>query len=244
MEVENLKKGVLHATQITPYRSTLRTAGYRGRRRRPPVPRTGRRLALRGRLGKWSDGAFTVNNHVWGDGSGPQSIWANSYSNWGVWADHPNTSGVKSYPHVSYHLGRDVWNMGDVSSSHNVTVPSGSNLAYCTTYDVWGNDHDYEIMIWTQWYGAVGPIGSYVTDVHLGYQDWALYEGGTSHAVYSFLARNHTTEPWVDITAHAQWLVANNRMPRVSIDEIAFGFEITSSVGGYNFNCNSYSLWT
>jgi hypothetical protein len=195
--------------------------------------------------GKWTDGAFTVNNHVWGSGAGAQSIWANSYKNWGVWADHPNTGGVKSYPHVSYQLGRDVWNMGNVSSNHNVTVPSGSNLAYCTTYDVWGNDHDYEIMIWTQWHGPVGPIGSYVTDVSLGGRSWAYYQGSNgSNAVHSFLARSHTTDSWVDITAHAQWLVANGRMPRVTIGEIAFGFEITSSSGGRNFNCNSYSLWT
>jgi hypothetical protein len=196
------------------------------------------------RWGKWTDGAFTLNNHVWGDGGGPQSIWANSYSNWGVWADHPNTGGVKSYPHVAYFPRRDVWNMGDISSNHNVSVPTGSNLAYCTTYDVWGNDHDYEIMIWTQWHGAVGPIGSYITDVNLGGRAWALYEGGEYHPVYSFLARSHTTDSWVDITAHCQWLVANGRMPRVSIDEIAFGFEITSSAGGRNFNCNNYQLWT
>jgi hypothetical protein len=195
--------------------------------------------------GKWTDGAYTVNNHVWGSGAGPQSIWANSHSNWGVWADHPNTGGVKSYPHVGFDLGRDVWNMGNVSSNHNVTVPSGSGLSYCTTFDVWGNGTDHEIMIWTQWHGAVGAIGSYVTDVNLGGRDWALYQGSNgANAVYSFLARNHTTDSWVDITAHCQWLVANGRMPQVSIDHIAFGFEITSSAGGHNFNCNSYELWT
>jgi hypothetical protein len=135
--------------------------------------------------------------------------------------------------------------MGNVSSNHNVTVPSDSNLAYATTYDVWGNGWDHEIMIWTQWHGAVGPIGSYVTDVNLGSRSWAYYQGSNgSNSVYSFLARHHTTDSWVDITAHAQWLVAQGRMPRVRIDEIAFGFEITSSSGGHNFNCNSYSLWT
>jgi hypothetical protein len=194
--------------------------------------------------GEWRDGAYTVHNHVWGSGAGAQTIWANSHSNWGVWADHPNTGGVKSYPHARYMLGRDVWNMGNVSSNHNVSVPSGSNLAYATTYDVWGNGHDYEIMIWTQWYGQVGPIGSYVTDVNLGYRNWAYYQGSNgSNAVHSFLSRNHTTDSWVDITAHCQWLVSQGRMPQVSIDEIAFGFEITSSAGGYNFNCNSYDVW-
>lgn len=149
------------------------------------------------------------------------------------------------YPQVSYRLGRDVWNMGNVSANANATVHSGSNLAYCTTYDAWGNDHDYEMMIWTQWHGAVGPIGTYVTDVNLGSRNWAFYQGSNgSNAVYRFLARSHSTNSWVDITTHAQWLVANGRMSRVSNDEIAFGFEITSSTGGHNFNRNSYSLWT
>jgi len=192
----------------------------------------------------WTTGDYELGNNVWGSGAGPQSIWANSYSNWGVWADHPNTGGVKSYAYVGHSLGRDVWSMGNVSSNANVTVPSGSGLAYATAYDVWANGWDYEIMIWTQWYGQVAPIGSYVTDVNLGYQNWAYYQGSNgSNDVHSFMARNQTTDSWVDITAHCQWLVANGRMPQVSVDEIGFGFEITSSAGGYNFNCNSYSLW-
>ena len=54
----------------------------------------------------WSDGGYTIRNDVWGSGAGPQSIWANSYSNFGVWADHPNTGGVKSYPHSAKNVGR------------------------------------------------------------------------------------------------------------------------------------------
>src|SRR5262249_44425995 len=42
----------------------------------------------------WSNGGYTVRNDVWGSGAGPQTIWANSFSNWGVWANHPNTGGV------------------------------------------------------------------------------------------------------------------------------------------------------
>src|SRR5690349_8301969 len=34
----------------------------------------------------WSNGGYTIRNDVWGSGAGPQSIWANSYSNFGVWA--------------------------------------------------------------------------------------------------------------------------------------------------------------
>ncbi|WP_460662569.1 glycoside hydrolase family 12 protein [Kribbella swartbergensis] len=58
------------------------------------------------RWGTWSNGGYTVRNNIWGSGAGPQTIWANSYSNWGVWADHPNTGGVKSYPHAGRNIGK------------------------------------------------------------------------------------------------------------------------------------------
>jgi hypothetical protein len=192
---------------------------------------------------QWTTGAYTVENNVWGSGAGSQTIWANNQSTWGVWADHPNTGGVKSYPNVGYTLGRDVWSMGNVSSNANVSVPSGAEYATC--YDVWGDGWNYEIMIWTQWTSGVGPIGGYVSDVHLGYQNWAYYQGSNgSNAVHSFLARGQATDTWVDITAHCQWLVAQGRMPQVRIDKISFGFEISQSAGGKNYTCNSYSLWT
>ncbi|MNI77749.1 hypothetical protein D3C73_1340630 [compost metagenome] len=38
--------------------------------------------------GNWTNGGYTVYDNVWGSGAGVQSIWANSYSNWGVWAQH------------------------------------------------------------------------------------------------------------------------------------------------------------
>jgi len=195
--------------------------------------------------GQWTTGAYTLYNNIWGSGAGSQTIWANSQSNWGVWANHPNTGGIKSYPNVSYTLGRNVSSMGNVSSSHNTTVPSGSGLAYNQAYDVWGNGDDHEIMIWTKWTSNVGPLGSYVGSVYLGGRNWNYYQGSNgANPVYSFLAATQTTTSTVNITAHCQWLVNQGRMPNVRIDQIQFGWEITSSNGGYNFNCNSYSLTT
>ncbi|GAB3654583.1 glycoside hydrolase family 12 protein [Glycomyces tarimensis] len=195
--------------------------------------------------GNWQTGPYTIYNNIWGSGAGSQSIWANSHSNWGVWADHPNTGGIKSYPNVSYTLGRNVSNMGNVSSSHNVTVPSGSGLAYNTAYDVWGDGHAHEIMIWTQWTSNVGPLGSFVTDVNLGGRNWRYYQGHNGgNPVYSFLAHSQTTSSTVNITAHCQWLVNQGRLPNVRIDQIQFGWEITSSAGGRDFRVNNYSLST
>jgi hypothetical protein len=195
------------------------------------------------RWGTWRTGEYTLYTNVWGRGYGPQTIWANAYDNWGVWANHPNTGGIKSYPNVSYTLGRQVSNMGNVSSSFNVTNPTGTGLAYNTTYDVWGNGHDHEIMIWTQWTSNVGPIGGYVTTVTLGGRQWRYYQGhnGGNH-VYSFMATSQFTSGTVNITPICQWLVNQGRMPNARIDQIQFGWEITSSSGGRNFTVNDYTL--
>ena len=109
--------------------------------------------------GSWTSGDYTFYNNIWGSGAGSQTIWANEPGDWGVTADHPNTGGIKSYPNVSYNLGRNVSEMGQVTSTNAVTVPQGDGLAYNTAYDVWGNGNQHEIMIWTNWYGPVGPIG-------------------------------------------------------------------------------------
>src|SRR2546423_1360940 len=50
------------------------------------------------RWGTYYSGGYRLANDVWGRGPGPQIIWANSATNWGVWADHPTTAGDKSYP--------------------------------------------------------------------------------------------------------------------------------------------------
>ncbi|MFC3490988.1 GH12 family glycosyl hydrolase domain-containing protein [Glycomyces rhizosphaerae] len=193
--------------------------------------------------GNWTEGDYTFYNNIWGSGAGSQTIWANGPGDWGVRADHPNTGGIKSYPNVSYTLGRNVSEMGQVTSTNAVTVPTGDGLAYNTAYDVWGNGHEHEIMIWTNWYGPVGPIGGQSDEVELGGQTWAYHQGSNgANAVYSFLATSQSTNASIDITGHCQWLVAQGHMPEVRIDQIQFGWEITSAAGGHDFTVNDYSL--
>src|SRR6266498_5706492 len=67
----------------------------------------------------WSNGGYTLYNDVWGSGAGPQTIWANSYSNWGVWANHPNTGGIKSYPNCTRYVGKTIGSLNSLKSSFN-----------------------------------------------------------------------------------------------------------------------------
>ena len=104
----------------------------------------------------WTNNGYTLINDVWGSGAGPQTIWARTGTNWGVVANHPRTSGVKSYPHTGKTLNRTLSSLGSLRSSFNVTVPGDGD--YSTAYDIWANNNAYEVMIWTNQNGAVGPI--------------------------------------------------------------------------------------
>src|SRR5689334_4578411 len=153
----------------------------------------------------WSNGGYTIRNDVWGSGAGPQSIWANSYSNFGVWADHPNTGGVKSYPHSAKNVGKRLSALSRVSSSFNVSRPGSGS--YETAYDIWADNNAYEIMLWTNKQGAVGPIGSKQTTVSVGGHTWDVYKGSNgSNAVFSFLRTSNTDAGTVDVLAVLNWI--------------------------------------
>ncbi|ATE54484.1 glycoside hydrolase family 12 protein [Actinosynnema pretiosum] len=191
--------------------------------------------------GTWSNGGYTVRNDVWGSGVGPQTIWANSYSNWGVWADHPNTGGVKSYPHSAKAIGRKLSALSALRSSFTVTRPGGG--AYATAYDIWADNHAYEIMIWANKQGAVGPIGSKQTTVSVGGHTWDVHRGSNgSNAVFSFIRTANTNSGTVDVLAVLRWIRTQGWYGDVTVDEVQFGFEITSSAGGMDFVSTSFSV--
>ena len=193
------------------------------------------------KFASWSNGGYTVRNDVWGSGAGPQSIWANSYSNFGVWANHPNTGGVKSYPHSARAVNKKLSALNSVSSSFNVTRPGGG--AYETAYDIWANNNAYETMLWMNKQGAVGPLGTKQTTATVGGHTWDVYKGSNgSNAVFSFIRTSTTNSGTVDVLAVLNWIKGKGWFGDVTLGEVQFGFEITSSSGGLNFTTNSYSV--
>ncbi|XVS63081.1 glycoside hydrolase family 12 protein [Actinosynnema sp. CA-299493] len=193
--------------------------------------------------GTWSNGGYTVRNNIWGSGAGFQSIWANSYGNWGVWANHPNTGGVKSYPHSAKAVNRKLSGLSRLSSSFNVSRPGSG--AYATAYDIWADNHAYEIMIWVNKQGAVGPIGSKQATATVGGHTWDVYRGSNgSNAVFSFVRTGNTNAGTVDVLAVLKWIGARGWYGDVTVGDVQFGFEITSSSGGMDFMSNSFSITT
>ncbi|GAA1361025.1 GH12 family glycosyl hydrolase domain-containing protein [Streptomyces beijiangensis] len=188
-----------------------------------------------------SDG-YTIYNNIWGSGAGSQTVWANSSSNWGVWADHPATGGIKSYPNAKKVIGKSITSLASLTSSYNVTVPSSG--AYNTSYDIWDTGYANEIMLWVNYNGAVGALGSSVGNVTLGSHTWTVYVGSNgANNVYSFLRTSDSTSGTVDILSVLKWLKdTKGYIGNVTVGDVQFGYEITSSAGGLNFNTNSFSV--
>ncbi|MEV4411251.1 hypothetical protein [Catellatospora sp. NPDC049609] len=191
------------------------------------------------RWGTWSSGGYTLYNNIWGSGYGAQTIWANSATNWGVWADHPNTGGIKSYPNQTRWSGKKISALGTLSSTFNVTVPT-SGVAFTTVYDVWSSDNQHEIMLWMNRYGPVGPLGTLQTTATVGGHTWQIHRGhnGGNH-VYSFIRTTNTSSGTVDIKAIVNWVKNRGWFGDVTIGNVQLGYEITSSSGGKDFITNN-----
>jgi hypothetical protein len=199
------------------------------------------------KFGTWANGGFTVANDVWGSGAGAQSIWANSFSNWGIWTQQPNTNGVKSYAHVEKNINIKTNSLKSATSSFKVSLPGGTNI-YNVSYDIWTPS---EVMIWmyhtsgdrpiAKGYNSSGSIPSY-TNVSVGGSTWDVYIGG-SPTVVSFVRTSNETSGSVDIREVLQYATSKGWIANNTIKTIQFGFEVVSTNNvGENFECDSYSL--
>ncbi|MET9103276.1 MULTISPECIES: glycoside hydrolase family 12 protein [Streptomyces] len=192
--------------------------------------------------GNTSLGGYTLYNNIWGSGAGSQCVWANSGTNWGVWANHPNTGGIKSYPNSKKVINKTITSLGSLSSSYNVTVPSSG--AYNTSYDIWDTDYDYEIMLWVNYNGAVGPLGTAQGTVTLGGHTWSVYKGSNgANEVFSFLRTSDSSSGTVNILPILKWIKdTKGWFGNETIGDVQFGYEITSSSGGLDFVTNNLTV--
>ncbi|MEU9571719.1 hypothetical protein AB0D62_17875 [Streptomyces massasporeus] len=185
---------------------------------------------------------YTLYNNIWGSGAGSQCIWANSGTNWGVWADHPGTGGIKSYPNQTKAINKSITSLTSLTSSYNVSVPSSG--AYNTSYDIWDTDHDYEIMLWVNKTGAVGPLGSSQGTVALGGHSWNVFKGTNgANEVFSFIRTSNSSSGTVSILPILKWIKDTKKwMGNETIGDVQFGYEVTSSSGGLNFTTNNLTV--
>lgn len=196
-------------------------------------------------IDKWatySDGGYTIRNDVWGSGAGPQTIWAKSYKNWGVHADHPGGGGVRAYPQVAQDIGKRLGEISELTSSFAVKVPSGG--VHNTAYDIWANGQDYEIMVWMTATGGAAPLGPAVRQADVGGHSWTIHRGsnGSTKATISFVSTSNSTSGTVDLLAILKYIQSQGWYGDVTVGDVQFGWEISASDGGMDFEVTDYEL--
>ncbi|MFJ2605891.1 hypothetical protein ACIQOU_13655 [Streptomyces sp. NPDC091279] len=184
---------------------------------------------------------YILYNNIWGQGAGSQCSWANSGTNWGVWANHPNTGGIKSYPNSKKVVNKSITSLASLTSSYNVTVPASG--AYNASYDIWDTDYDYEVMLWVNTRG-VSPLGTSQGTLTLGGSTWTVYKGNnTANDVFSFVRSGNSTSGTVDILPILKWIKdTKGWFGNETIGDVQFGYEITSSSGGLDFTTNNLTV--
>lgn len=207
--------------------------------------------------GSYTVGSYSFNNDVWGSGAGAQTLWVNSVTDWGVWANHPDTGGIKSYPHINLNVGKKISALNTLKASVTATTPSGG--AWESTFDIWDSGNAHEIMLWFNYTGTSAGCGnvkpiSYnwsaagcaipvYTGVSVGGSTWNVYRGSNGgNLVYSFLRTTKTNAVSVDIKAILNYLVNLGWMSDVTMGDLQYGFEITSSSGGLNYGAKNFSV--
>ena len=60
--------------------------------------------------------------------------------------------------------------------------------------------------------------------------------------MFSFVRTSSTNSGSVDVLAVLNWIRNRGWYGDVTLNDVQFGFEITSSAGGMNFTTNSYSV--
>jgi hypothetical protein len=192
---------------------------------------------------KWAThdtGGYRLSNNVWGVPPGPQVLWVNSPSSWGVWANHPAVGGDKSYPNVGRTINRPLSSLHQVTSRFDVSVPN--NAAYDTAYDIWDPSQTHEVMLWMNERGAT-PAGSYRQTVNLAGSTWRVWVGMVgSHLDVSLVRSRGTDRANVDILTILKWATAHGLFGNGVLGQVQFGWEIISSPGGGTFKVNRYSL--
>lgn len=72
---------------------------------------------------------------------------------------------------------------------------------------------------------------------------WQIYRGAHgANQVYSFLRTGNTSSGTVNVTQICQWIRARGWFGDVTVGDVQFGYEITSSAGGKDFVTNSLTI--
>jgi hypothetical protein len=205
----------------------------------------------------WTDPktGFNVRQNMWNcpNNCGAQTLWANSASSWGVVSDQPKgNTAVLAYPDVQDVLTLSNGNPAPLSGFKAITASFKQSQPkvgdFEAAFDIWLNNWNTEIMIWTQNHGQV-PLGSVAATLTSDGRRWALFanpgsSGGYPGGPFSFAMRGGESTGTIHILTYLRYLIQHKFIPANStIDDVEYGWEICSTGGkAEDFDVKSYAL--
>ncbi len=199
-------------------------------------------------FGTWQTGQYDVYNNEWNSKvAGPQTIWANSHSSWGVESTQSNTTEVKVYPSVQSNYGGNglpFANIKALRSWFTESMPSVRDFDAEAAYDLWFNNYSVEVMVWLDNHGQ-RPAGDIIAQTKIYGQEFAVWQGGPDQYSFTLMGQNETRGR-VHLLSAVRWLVNHGHMSASdTLTQANFGFEIASTDGKpMDFTVTKYSLST
>ena len=187
--------------------------------------------------GAWRNGGFIVANNVLSTQAGPQTIWADSYRNWGVESNQPSTANVstasvKSYPCVESHVeGNPQYSsLRLLRSTFNESTQSTGSVAAAATYAVWLNNHQVEVLMWVDNHNRT-PTGKKLGEIIFYQNDFTVWQNSPTKYTFVLSGPQETTGT-VHLLSALRWLVHHRSLNSTdTVDEVDFGWEIASTGG-------------
>jgi hypothetical protein len=197
-------------------------------------------------FGAWNNHGFIVYNNEWNTSvAGPQTIWANSYRDWGVQSKQASTTAVKTYPCVQKDYPNvRLSSVTRLRSTFTQSMPSASSLDAEAAYDLWLNSYKLEVMVWVDT-RRQRPSGSVIARIRLDRQRFSVWRSGSSYYAFVLTGRQEKRGT-VDLLAALRWLQGHHHLRGSdTLTQVNFGWEIASTDGRpMDFTVTGYSLAT
>ncbi len=197
-------------------------------------------------FGAWNNHGFIVYNNEWNTPvAGPQTIWANSYRDWGVQSKQASTTSVKTYPCVQkdYATVR-LSSLTRLRSTFTQSMPSARRLDAEAAYDLWLNGYKLEVMVWVDNHRQ-RPSGGVIARIRLDGRRFSVWRSGSSYYAFVLTGRQEKRGA-VDLLAVLRWLQGHHHLRGSdTLTQVNFGWEIASTGGRpLDFTVTGYSLAT
>jgi hypothetical protein len=189
-----------------------------------------------GRYFSTTSGSYILDTDEWGS-SAPVTMYYNTAQNWDLYCNFTG-GGVKAYPHTQVNTNvttsANIWGWFDASPG------SGT---WDLSWDNW-DSNGAEYMIWENWGGGAGPLGSEVaSNISIsGAGTYNVYSGNDGHECISFLSTSTSDDTTQGgVSSIMAWAKSHGYTSSSTVSNIQFGFEVSSTSGNQNWTMNGFT---